>query len=55
MNEFTKEELEFIHKWLHWITKENYPLINKIKLMIEGYDSALECPTCGSKCRGEDE
>ncbi len=37
MSEFTKEELEFMHKWLNWITEENYPLKNKIKSMIDGH------------------
>ncbi len=42
MNDFTKEELEFMHKWLNWITEENYPLKNKIQSMIDNYSE-----TCG--------
>ena len=37
MNDFTKDELQFIHKWLDWITKENYPLKNKIQSLIDNY------------------
>lgn len=46
MNDFTKEELEFMHKWLNWITEENYPLKNKIQSMIEnGFWGAAEQST----------
>jgi len=37
MNDFTKEELKFIYDWLNWISKEDYPVKNKIQSMIDNY------------------